>query len=154
MSRGKQKKYKAKKYETRNIPHADIMGIDWGRSDVGIALAETETGLASAYTTLHNDSKLLGALGKIIQDKGVKKVVMGIPSPLNRKAVFYDSEKLGELMEHNLGVVVVYQNEMFSTKIAQTYLMEKGIKKIERFDDQEAAKIILQDYLDRETLDK
>jgi len=153
MSRHPKKK-KGKKYQTKNITHGEFMGIDWGRSDVGIALADKETRIAFAYGTLRNDPSLLSELGKIIAEKGVETVVIGIPSAINRREVFYDGEKLGELMEHNLGVVVVYQNEMFSTKLAQTYLIEKGIKKIERFDDQEAAKIILQDWLDRETLEK
>jgi len=36
---------------------------------------------------------------------------------------------------------------MFTTKIAETNLAEKGIKKIKKYDDQEAARIILQEWL-------
>jgi len=44
---------------------------------------------------------------------------------------------------------VEYQNEMFTTKIAQANLMEKGIKSIKKYDDMEAARIILQSWLDK-----
>lgn len=147
-----QKKRKGKKYITKHVDIAEYMGVDWGKSDVGIALADGETRLSHAYTTLHNDNTLLDELRKIIAEKGVHTVILGIPSPINRAEVSYESERLGELIEHNLGVVVHYQNEMFSTKLAQTKLIEKGIKGVARFDDQEAARIILQDWLDRETL--
>jgi RNase H-fold protein (predicted Holliday junction resolvase) len=109
--------------------------------------------MAFAYTTLSNAPGSVEKIGDIIREKGVKTVVIGIPSPVNRFEVLYDGEKLGELLESNYGVVVCYQNEMFSTKLAERNLIEQGIRGIERYDDQEAARIILQDWLDRETLD-
>lgn len=139
-------------YQTRQLDHAEFMGIDWGKSDVGIALAQKESRIAYAHTTLDNDTMLLERLGRIIAEKGVKRVVIGIPSPVNRQEVEYVGERLGEILEHNYGVAVSYQNEMFSTKLAQTYLIERGVKGIERYDDQESARIILQDWLDRSTL--
>jgi len=38
---------------------------------------------------------------------------------------------------------------MFSTKMAQANLLEKGMKNVGKFDDQESAKIILQSWLDK-----
>lgn len=130
------------------------MGIDWGRNDVGVSLATEPARIAYAYITLFNDDSLLSKLGSIILQKGVKTVVLGIPSPINREEVLYVSERLGEVLEQNFGVVVEYQNEMFTTKMAQAYLVEKGVRRIERFDDQEAARVILQDWLDRKTIEK
>jgi len=76
-------------------------------------------------------------------------VVIGIPSHINRFNVDYEGEKLGEIIEDNFGIEVQYQNEMFTTKMAQQNLIEKGVKGIKRYDDQEAARIILQDWLDK-----
>ena len=148
----RKKMEKARKYQTKHFDKADLMGIDWGKSDVGIALADGKMRIAFAYTTLDYSPKTVARIGEIIREKGVKTVILGIPSPINREEVVYDSEKLGELLEHNYGVVVHYQNEMFSTKIAERQLIEKGIRGIERYDDQEAARIILQDWMERETL--
>ena len=125
------------------------LGIDWGKPDVGLALADEETKMAFAYKTLKNDRDFLRNLAEIIAKKSVKKVVIGIPSHINREKVEYEGETLGKIMEANLGVNVYYQNEMFTTKMAQANLIEKGVKKIKRYDDQEAARIILQDWLDR-----
>jgi RNase H-fold protein (predicted Holliday junction resolvase) len=44
---------------------------------------------------------------------------------------------------------IEYQEEMFTTKQAQRNLIEKGVKGIKKFDDQEAARIILQGWLDK-----
>lgn len=139
-------------YVTRKLEEALYMGIDWGKSDVGVALADGTMRIAYAHTTLDNGRELVKSLGKVIQEKGVKTVVLGISSPINRKSVEHVSEKLGEVLEQNYGVIVEYQNEMFTTKIAQRQLIERGVKHIERYDDQEAARIILQDWLDRETI--
>ncbi len=141
-----------RKYQTVSLEHAEFMGIDWGKSDIGLALADRENRIAYAHSTLENNSSLLERLGKIIGEKGVKTVVIGIPSPINRQEVEYVGERLGEMLEQNFGVTVEYQNEMFTTLMAQKRLIERGVRAVERYDDQEAARIILQDWLDRKVL--
>lgn len=136
-----------KEHETFNY-----LGIDWGKADIGLALADGETRIAFAYKTLNNDKDFLQKLAEIIAKENVKKVIIGIPSHINREEIEYDGETLGKIMEANLGVSVYYQNEMFTTKMAQANLIEKGVKKIKRYDDQEAARIILQEWLDKSLL--
>lgn len=153
MKNSKEKKLKKRttvRYRVIPLERADFMGIDWGESDIGIALADSETKVAYAQLTLHNGSGLLETIGDIIRKKEVKTVVIGIPSPINRDEVEYAGEQLGKILKQNFGVDVKYENEMFTTKIAQRRLIERGIRSIDRYDDQEAARIILQDFLDRE----
>ena len=126
-----------------------ILGIDYGWSNVGLALADEETKMAFIYRTIKNDKNFLQNLAEIIEKEDVKTVVIGIPSYVNRESVVYDAEKLGNFLEKNFKVEVFYENEMFTTKMAQANLIEKHVKGIKRFDDQEAAKIILQEWLDR-----
>jgi putative transcription antitermination factor YqgF len=133
----------------QNSPEiSHYLGIDYGTADVGLALADVETKMAFAYNTLKNDKNFLQNLGEIINKENVKMVIIGVPSYVNREGVEYDGEKLGKTLEKNLGVEVEYQNEMFTTKMAQAHLIEKQVKGIKRYDDQEAARIILQEYLD------
>ncbi len=126
----------------------NILGIDYGDSDVGLALASSGTGIAFAYKTLKNDKNFLQKIAEIIEKENIKTVVLGVPAHINRKEAVYPSEKLGNWIAQNFGVNVFYQDEMFTTKMAQANLINKGIKKIKRFDDQEAARIILQEWLD------
>lgn len=152
-----------------NIPQiSHILGIDYGKAKVGLALAEDETRIAFVYTTLKNDKNFLDNLVKIIEKESVGKIIIGIPSYVNHKKVLYEgdpvkfSEKKGFFSENNgarkLGAMIAkvlpemkieYQDEMFSTKMAQANMVEKGMKNVGKFDDQEAAKIILQSWLDK-----
>jgi putative holliday junction resolvase len=129
---------------------SQIMGIDFGKAKIGLALADFETKIAFAYNTLENNKYFLENLAKIIQKENVSKIVIGIPSYQNRKEVIYEGEKLGEIIKKILPKIgIEYQNEMFTTKMAQANLIAKRVKGIKRFDDQEAARIILQEWLDK-----
>lgn len=135
--------------QQKNAEVKHYLGIDYGKTDVGLALADEETKIAFTYKTIKNDKNFLQNLAEIIEKENVKTVIIGIPSYINREEVEYDSEKLGKFLEENLKIEVEYQNEMFTTKMAQAKLIEKGVKGIKRYDDQEAARIILQEWLDR-----
>ena len=126
----------------------NYLGLDWGSVNVGVAIADEETKVALAYTTLKNDKYLLERIGKIVSSENIANVIIGIPSYVNRKEVEYEGEKLGQLIQKFFPVKVVYQNEMFTTKIAQARLIKRGEKNISKRDDTEAARIILQEWLD------
>jgi putative transcription antitermination factor YqgF len=126
----------------------NYLGIDWGSVNIGVALAHEETKLALVYTTLKNDKDLLKRLGVIIVAENITTLVIGIPSYINRQEVEYEGEKLGRLIQNNFPMIVEYQNEMFTTKMAQVNLIERGVKEVSKHDDAEAARIILQEWLD------
>ena len=131
----------------------NYLGIDWGSSKVGIALAHKETGVALAYSTLRNDEFFMDNLLKLIDLEDIGTVVIGVPSHVSREAVEYEGEKLGKLIGEQLpGTHIAYQDEMFTTKMAQANLIERGEKHVGRHDDAEAARIILQSYMDRSQL--
>jgi RNase H-fold protein (predicted Holliday junction resolvase) len=147
------------------------LGIDWGASAIGLAIADSETRIAMVLGVLKNDRQFLQKLAEIITKNEISEIVIGVPSykfkkvanPLTKKnmkisekncnnfgeGVKYEGEKLGEIIEKKLKIKVYYQNEMFTTKMAQANLIEKGVKGIKAHDDEEAARIILQDWLDK-----
>lgn len=125
----------------------NYLGLDWGSVNIGVALADGETKLALAYATIKNDKRLLEKLAEIISKENITDVIIGIPSYANREAVEYEGEKLGRLIQKHFPVSVAYQNEMFTTKIAQANLIERGMKGVSKHDDAESARIILQEWL-------
>jgi putative Holliday junction resolvase len=132
-----------------------FLGIDWGSVDVGIAVADPETRIALTCTTLRNDEQLLQRIAEIIEREDVGTVVIGIPSHVNRVMVEYEGEKLGKLLTAFLPELrIAYQDEMFTTKMAQHNLIERGMKNVSKHDDEEAARIILQEWLDRQVGDR
>lgn len=140
----------------------NFLGIDWGSSKVGIALAHAETGVALAYSTLRNDEFFMDNLLKLIELEDIGTVIIGIPvrnavrstagghSHVNSEEVEYEGEKLGKLIAEKIpDIRIAYQDEMFTTKMAQANLIERGEKHVGRHDDAEAARIILQEWMDR-----
>jgi putative Holliday junction resolvase len=125
-----------------------ILGIDYGKAKVGLAIADNETRIAFGYGVLENNHDFFNKLADIIKKEDISAVVIGIPSYINREETEYDGEKLGEYLKTIIGLKVEYQNEMFTTKLAQEKLKEKGMKNIKDLDDQEAARIILQEWLE------
>ena len=128
----------------------NYLAIDYGQSKVGLAMADGETKIAFAYETLDNDRNFFQKMAEIIEEENVRTVIIGIPTYVNREEVEYEGEKLGKKLKKVLPFIEIeYQNEMFTTKMAHENLIKKGIKGIKKYDDQEAARIILQSWLDK-----
>ncbi len=127
----------------------NFLGIDWGSAKVGVALAHAETRLALAYTTLKNDAQFLKNIGELLEKEEISTIVIGI----HKNSTYvgeYEGEKLGKMLAERFEVVVAYQDEMFTSKMAQSNLIAQGEKHVSAHDDAEAASILLQSWLDRE----
>jgi putative holliday junction resolvase len=129
----------------------NYLGLDWGAAKIGIAFADAETRMAFSVCVLKNDKTLFSRLEELFSEREIGTVVIGIASHVNRKETVSGGEKLGSEMKKIFpSVRVEYQDEMFTTKMASANLREHGIRDIARFDDQESARIILQEWLDKE----
>ena len=127
----------------------NYLGIDWGAANIGVALAHQETGVALPYTTIKNDTDVFSRLGEIIVLEDIATVVIGIPEYPYRVRELSDAEMFGRVLGERFGVTVAHQNEMFTTKMAESNLIEQGIKGASKQNDEEAARIILQEWLSR-----
>lgn len=137
---------------------SSLLGIDYGKSKIGLAVADCETKISFAYGTVDNDKNFLDNLRKIIEKENIGTTVIGeakyfhnaVETP-RRGVSTMGFLTIAENLE-KMGIKIEYQEEMFSTKMAENNLREKGAKKIKRFDNQEAAKIILQSWLDKQNM--
>ena len=93
---------------------------------------------------------LLPSLGSVIETEEIGTVIIGVPKHLNRDQDDFGGRLLGKELTKRFGVMVVYQDEMFTTKMAQANLIERGGKDISQTDDQEAARIILETWLEKQ----
>lgn len=125
-----------------------ILGVDFGKAKIGLAMADNETKIAFGYETIENNKELLENLKELITKEKVEKVIIGKPSHSLRDKKESGEKTLGNLIKNNLGVAVEYAEEMFTTKMAQDNLKETGVKNIGKIDDKESARIILQGWLD------
>lgn len=126
----------------------NYLGLDMGRAKVGIALAHEETHVALPYEIVPYNDDLLEYIGDLLQKEEIGTVVIGIPTHKKHEGE-YQGEVFGRRLAERFGVKVVYEDEMFTTKMAQESLKQAGEKAVGQHDDAEAAKIILDSYIDK-----
>ncbi len=119
---------------------AYFLGIDWGKSKTGLALADGENRIAVPLKEVDTDD-LIDEIKKILVDNLIDKIVFGL-NESSAKARAIDEMK-------SEGWDVIFENEDFSTLMAQKNIKEFREKNITKQDNAEAARIILQSWLDR-----
>jgi putative Holliday junction resolvase len=123
-----------------------LLGIDYGRKKIGLAIAEGP--MAEPYGVIrYKDIKILSAkVRKIVEEKRIQKIVIGISEGEMAKEV----KNFGQKLKREVGIAVVFQDETLSTRDAQQLSIKAGIKreKRKRLEDAYSATLILQAYLD------
>jgi RNase H-fold protein (predicted Holliday junction resolvase) len=123
----------------------NFLAIDWGKAKVGVALAHAETRIAVPYGIWPVDEKLWGILEEVMTTEEIGTVILGDPEHPEKS---FEEELLAvEARLMQLGVRVVRVNEMFTTKMAGAARKEAEKKYIQAYDDAEAARIMLTDWL-------
>lgn len=125
-----------------------ILGLDWGKKKIGLAIVHEDMPIASAIGAIANDKMVLQALAKIIDEYGVELIVIGRSSHVSQNDNVIDIDAFGEKCESQLHIPIEYATEIFSTREAQNNLKMTEKKGLSAFDDSEAARIILQSYMD------
>ena len=124
-----------------------ILAIDYGKSKIGIAFADTI--IAEPYCVLRYESEeeVIKEIIKIIKLLGVDKVVVGISEGKSAENAKYFAKKLLKKKLINLE----YVDETLSTVTAQDYSIEAGIKRSKRklMEDAYAATVMLQWYIEK-----
>jgi putative Holliday junction resolvase len=128
---------------------SNYLGLDYGQSKIGLAVADSEIRIAFAYITIENDKNFLDVLAKIIEIENIDQIIIGKLDNAGAGKKAFEAEEIGERLKKEFKIPVAYQEEMFSTKMAENNLKERGAKKIKKLDNQEAARIILQSWLEK-----
>ena len=127
------------------------LGVDYGTKRIGLAISDG-LGLTARPLEVVARPDLETALRRIIDQYPVAEVVVGLPTALgghegeSATAARALGEEIGEL----LAVPVRYVDERFTSRIAESALLESGMKRRDRKAtvDKVAAAIILQTFLD------
>ena len=130
-----------------------IMGIDFGLKRIGIALSDSLKVFAYAHTTILNNGNSFVELEKIIKEKNVVKIILGIPNEnyTSKTSVVADIKKFKNGLEKKTSLPVIFEDETYTSSIAQQRILESVNKKQKRKNknllDMYSAAIILQEYL-------
>ena len=137
-----------------------VLGVDYGRRRIGLALSDATGLLARPWKTIARQGSAARVANSITaevsrlqaEDEGLEAVVLGFPRRLNGSPNDQTSlvEKLAESLRGRLSVPVILQDERLSSKEAEALLARrvKDWRKRKALLDAAAAAVILQDYLD------
>jgi putative Holliday junction resolvase len=131
-----------------------ILGVDFGRVRVGLAISDELRLLAHPLETIAPMSKALGRIKEIVRDRSIECVVVGVPKLMSGGAGPAANEALTfvEKLRAVVNCDVVTWDERLTTVAAHRALRETGKKtRVTRpYIDQVAAQMILQGFLDRQ----
>jgi len=131
-----------------------IISIDYGDKRTGLAVSDESGKLAKRFGTLENkgEEPLIIEIKKILLEEKITLILVGVPVGLNAESD--QTRKTNHfimLLKRMTDIPVECVNEMYTSKMAEKNLMDAGKRGIEikELIDQEAARIILQEYLDK-----
>lgn len=132
-----------------------IIGIDYGRKRVGVAVSDPLCIFATALETVPA-AKIIDYLKNYTLKENVLLFVVGYPMNLNNKPSEAAKDVdvfLKHLSKHFPTIPVQLEDERFTSKLAMNAMIAGGVKKSDRREkgavDKISAAIILQSYLDR-----
>jgi len=131
-----------------------ILGIDFGRARIWLAISDDLRVLAHPLETIPANKDSVKRIAEIVQDRKIDKVVVGIPRHMSGEIGKAANEALefAAKLREQLPCPVESWDERLTTIAANRALSEVGKKtrQTREFIDQVAAQMILQGYLDRE----
>lgn len=131
-----------------------ILGVDYGTKRVGIAISDPMGMLATPLSveTVQSVNEAITAVCRIARDRGVVKIVVGIPINMNGSSgpMALEAGKFVELLRTASGLPVDITDERLSTSLVERMLLDADVSRGRRKQvrDKLAAQVILQGYLD------
>ncbi|HRV76213.1 MAG: Holliday junction resolvase RuvX [Candidatus Nomurabacteria bacterium] len=131
-----------------------IISLDFGEKYIGVAYADTDSVLiAQPLEIISNksDGKEIETIDNICKKKRAEAIVLGYPRNLSGNATLQtrEVEVFGDKLKSTIQIPLIYQDETLSSVLVRDELSEDKKGKKKRIDDQAAA-LILQDYLEQE----
>ena len=147
-----------------------ILGVDYGRARIGLAVADAETRMARPLSTMQriNRNEDMQRLRELVREHGVTQIVVGLPLRLDgtRGPMAEEAERFAHRVRKQIGVTVEMVDERLTSWEAERLLEEVQGRFIhgEKLSDWKrtrktqdkitvdavAASVILKEYLERQ----
>ena len=132
-----------------------ILGIDYGSKRMGLAVSDLLRTIATSYKILYrkNINTDLDELRKIIKEKEIGAIVMGLPLQMNglEGDTAIEVRKFASILEENFGLPILLWDERLSSSAVESFLIKEvdlSRSKRSKVLDASAAAYILQGALD------
>lgn len=132
-----------------------ILGIDYGRRRIGLAISDEAQFLArplDPYFRTHSRKKDLESLVRLARESEAGQMVIGLPLNMDgtKGEMALEVEAFAEELQQISNMVVTVSDERLTSVEAERVLLEGNVKRKDRklLRDGLAATLILQGYLD------
>lgn len=134
-----------------------LLGIDYGSKKVGIAVSDEGGTLAFPKKILANTDSLIDEIKILCAEEKIEAIVFGESIDQNgeENEIMVDIHKFKEILDQELKLPIFMQRESFTSMHAQHVAKadrpkaRKTKKPARKDDDESAAALILQRYLDK-----
>jgi putative Holliday junction resolvase len=130
-----------------------ILGVDYGHKNIGLAITDEYEKLALILTTVrYKDS--LSKIKDLVSQKNISKIILGFPQKgdMSEGNIATQVRKYSDLLKSTIEtpIDIILLDESLTTQLAVQNLRRLGYdsKSILEQKDSEAARLILQTYLD------
>jgi len=125
-----------------------LLSIDYGDKKVGLAIGDTASGVASPFGVIKNRGfkNLSNEISILCSREMIDKIIVGLPGNTLAKSPTETEKKIRFFIltvEKKVKLPIEYQSEIFTTIAARKLSDNK------KDDDDIAAMLILQSYLDK-----
>ncbi len=141
------------------LPRGRLAGVDFGSVRIGVAIADSETRIATPLVNYNRRTPPLDAkfFVDLARQEAVVRFVVGLPIHLDGRESQKSREarEFGQWLTTTTGVEVVYFDERFTSAEALEYLSAAKLTKKKRRErlDKLAAQILLSGYLEAGAFD-
>jgi putative Holliday junction resolvase len=135
-----------------------VLAIDYGTKRIGLAVSDELRILATPAGIIENSKSAINDILYLIDERNVGTVILGLPTTLSGGDSEWTSEvkKFGEKLKNSLekrGIEFSFYDERLTSIIAEQNIRAQALSKSKHKEkyrrDEEAARVILQEWLDR-----
>ncbi len=133
-----------------------ILGVDFGRARIGLAISDELRLLAHPLETIVSDKGAVARIAAVVREKKIAAVVVGVPKTMSGQMGTAATEVLAfiEKLRTATACKVIMWDERLTTVAAHRALRDAGkkVRASRAYIDQVAAQMILQGYLDQQQI--
>ena len=133
-----------------------ILALDLGAKRIGVAVTDElqMTARGVSVITRETNEKLLAAARNLIEEFDAVALVIGLPLNFDgtESAGAIEARQIAALFSNFLEIPVFLQDERLTSREAEANLREQGYdwREIKKLVDQEAAAVILRDFVEQQ----
>lgn len=137
-----------------------LLALDFGEKRIGVAVSDDNRKYSFSRDHMQNDKEFLPKILRLMREENVSRIIIGYPLNFKSEKTI-QTEKTEEfrnsledfLLKNSFHAEIVFYDERLTSKIAESGLLNSGMKKKKRQEkgivDSMSAQIILQDYIDK-----